>query len=124
MKTTTTRRAPPRHPAFRWSAAALLPLALAACTLEPTYERPVSPVPNAWPSGDAYRSGDGKTTSGEGQPADNRAAQPEVSAANLGWQDFFTDARLRKLIELGLANNRDLRVATLSIEQARAQYRI
>jgi multidrug efflux system outer membrane protein len=124
MKPTTTRRAPTRRPAIQWSAAALLPLALAACTLEPTYQRPASPVPNAWPSGDAYRSGEGKKSGGTGQPGGNATVQPQASAANLGWQDFFTDARLRKLIELGLANNRDLRVATLSIEQARAQYRI
>ena len=34
------------------------------------------------------------------------------------------DARLRELIALSLQNNRDLRVAVLAIEQARAQYQI
>ncbi|MDP3126143.1 MAG: efflux transporter outer membrane subunit, partial [Thiobacillus sp.] len=34
------------------------------------------------------------------------------------------DARLREVIALALANNRDLRVAALNIEKARAQYRI
>ncbi|WP_416051370.1 efflux transporter outer membrane subunit [Cupriavidus basilensis] len=89
-----------------------LPLALAACTLEPTYQRPAQPVPEAWPTGPAYAAG---------TPA---AAETSTAAADLGWQDFFVDARLRRLIELALANNRDLRVATLAIEQARAQYRI
>nr|WP_257993552.1 efflux transporter outer membrane subunit [Cupriavidus pauculus] len=108
------RLSPARLPSLRWSAGVLLPLALAACTLEPKYERPDSPVPNAWPDGAAYQ-----TTQGA-----NGVPQSQVQAVNLGWQDFFTDARLRRLIELGLANNRDLRVATLSMDEARAYYRI
>ncbi|SFD05445.1 efflux transporter, outer membrane factor (OMF) lipoprotein, NodT family [Cupriavidus sp. OV038] len=97
----------------------LLPLALVACTLEPTYQRPESPVPQQWPTGAAYQSG----ASGA-QAASPGQAQAQAPAASLGWEDFFTDARLRRLIELALANNRDLRIATLSIDQARAQYRI
>lgn len=114
MKTITMRLFPARLPSPRWSAGVLLPLALAACTLEPKYERPDSPVPNAWPDGAAYQTSQGQ----------NGAPQSQVQAASLGWQDFFTDPRLRRLIELGLANNRDLRVATLSMEEARAYYRI
>jgi NodT family efflux transporter outer membrane factor (OMF) lipoprotein len=44
-----------------------------------------------------------------------------VAASELPWQEFFGDARLRRLIELALANNRDLRAAVLNIEAARAQ---
>lgn len=47
-----------------------------------------------------------------------------TSIANQGWKDFFKDARLHQLIELGLANNRDLRTTALNIERARQQYRI
>jgi outer membrane protein, multidrug efflux system len=47
----------------------------------------------------------------------------EVSA-DIAWQKFFTDPRLRKLVETALANNRDLRIAALNVEQARAQYGI
>lgn len=47
----------------------------------------------------------------------------EVSA-DIAWQKFFTDPRLRKLVETSLANNRDLRVAALNVEQSRAQYGI
>ncbi len=36
----------------------------------------------------------------------------------------YADPKLRELIDLALANNRDLRVAILNIDQARAQYRI
>jgi len=39
----------------------------------------------------------------------------------LAWQDYFTDPTLRQLIDTALSNNRDLRVALLNIEQARAQ---
>jgi multidrug efflux system outer membrane protein len=42
----------------------------------------------------------------------------------MAWQRFFTDARLQQLITLALANNRDLRVSVLNIEQARAAYQI
>src|SRR3546814_14899258 len=46
------------------------------------------------------------------------------AATDIGWQTFFNDERLRRLIALGLANNRDLRVAVLRIDEARGQYRI
>ncbi len=47
----------------------------------------------------------------------------EVSA-DIGWQKFFTDPRLRKLVQTSLENNRDLRIATLNVEQSRARYAI
>ncbi|MDE4917954.1 outer membrane protein, multidrug efflux system [Cupriavidus metallidurans] len=101
----------------RWTPALLVPLALAACSLEPTYQRPESPVPQAYPTGPAYESAN-KGPAGQARP------DQATPAASLGWEDFFTDPRLRTLIGLALANNRDLRIATLSIDQARARYRI
>ena len=89
-------------------AAALL---AAGCTLMPKYERPASPAPAAWAGGKAPEAG-----------PSSPAAAPAADA--LRWQDFFTDARLKSVIELALANNRDLRVAALNIEKARALYRI
>lgn len=83
---------------------------LGACSLMPDYQRPAAPVAAGWPSGPAYQA---ETT--------NAAAQP---AADITWRDFYADARLRQVIELALANNRDLRVSTLNIEKARAQYGI
>ena len=44
--------------------------------------------------------------------------------ADIPWKEFFVDERLQKLIALALENNRDLRVALLSIERSRAQYQI
>jgi multidrug efflux system outer membrane protein len=42
----------------------------------------------------------------------------------IGWRDFFLDDRLRQVIALSLANNRDLRVAVANVEQAQALYRV
>jgi multidrug efflux system outer membrane protein len=86
-------------------------LLTAGCTLEPKYDRPAAPVPQTFPEGEAYRAG-------------AVAAPTGKAAADIGWREFFTDARLQQLIELALANNRDLRVAALNVEAARAQYRI
>ena len=80
-------------------------LTLGGCTMMPVYQRAEAPVPAAFPSAAAIDAGD-------------------TRAAEIGWRDFFADDRLRQLIELALTNNRDLRVAVLNIEQARAQYRI
>ena len=86
-------------------AAAVAAALLAACSsMAPTYERPAAPVAATWPQ-DA-------TT--EGMPA----------AADIDWQSFFPDPRLRELIALALRGNRELRVAVLAIEQARAQFQI
>lgn len=82
-----------------------LAAALAGCSLMPTHEQPALPVPAQFPDAQA-------------------AAPAGTPAAELGWREMFADARLQRLIELALAHNRDLRVATLNIEKARALYRI
>ncbi|MGE8365484.1 efflux transporter outer membrane subunit [Cupriavidus sp.] len=88
----------------------------AGCTLQPRYERPAAPVAPAFPAGGAYGQ----------QPAASGAesATAATPAADIGWRDFFADARLQRLLELALKNNRDLRVSVLNIEAARAQYQI
>ncbi len=43
---------------------------------------------------------------------------------DLAWREFFTDPGLRAVIELALANNRDLRIAALNVEKVQALYRI
>jgi multidrug efflux system outer membrane protein len=96
----------------RLASAAAGMLALAGCTLTPAYHRPALPVADRFPSGDAYRS--------ESGPA---AAPLSVSADVLGWRDFFTDARLIRLIDLALRENRDLRSAVIDVAQANAQFR-
>ena len=46
------------------------------------------------------------------------------TASELPWREFFTDERLQKIIETALNNNRDLRLAALNVERARALYGI
>ena len=82
---------------------------VSGCSLQPTYERPAAPIAGSFPAGAAYK------------PAQAGAGLP---AANVGWRDFLRDARLQRLVEIALANNRDLRVAMLNVDQVRAQYRI
>ena len=77
-------------------------MVLSGCiNLAPHYQQPEAPVPGEWQAG----------------------VQGEVPA-DIQWQQFFTDRRLAHLQTLALANNRDLRLASLNIEKAQAQYRI
>lgn len=82
-----------------------LAFALPACTLQPDHKRP--PMPTS----DTYEPA--LAPEGEGP-----------LAVEIGWRGFFPDVRLQRFIALALENNRDLRQATLRIEEARAQYRI
>ena len=83
---------------------------LTGCTLAPKYTQPEAPIPAAWPAGEAYK--------------DSQAAAGAPIATELRWQEFFTDARLKKIIETALNNNRDLRLAALNVQMARALYGI
>ena len=85
-------------------------ICLAGCSMAPTYSRPTPPVPAEWPTGPSYKG-----------VAEN---QPGPLASDTGWRRFYTDEKLRNVISLALTNNRDLRVAVLNIEKARALYRI
>ena len=42
------------------------------------------------------------------------------SIGNISWRDLFTDPALQSLIERGLANNTDLRIAHLKVQEAEA----
>lgn len=46
------------------------------------------------------------------------------SVAELGYKDFFADPNLIQVLDLAIANNRDLRTATLNIQRAQQQYQI
>jgi multidrug efflux system outer membrane protein len=78
-------------------------LVSAGCSMAPKYARPAMPVPPALP--------------------EEAAAAAEV-AAKVPWQEFITDERLRSVVDLVLANNRDLRSAALNAERVGAYYRI
>ncbi|WP_449242170.1 efflux transporter outer membrane subunit [Desulfovibrio sp.] len=90
--------------------AALAALLGGCMTMAPDYERPAAPVDTAWPEGAAAQ---GATL-----------AQGSTAAADLDWKEFLQDPDTRTLVGIGLANNRDLRVAVLNIQKAQAQYRI
>ncbi len=77
---------------------------LAGCAnLAPDYARPQLPVPAT---------------------IDGAGAAAAQALGDLEWRRVITDERLKNTVELALANNRDLRIAVLNIEKARAQYRI
>jgi multidrug efflux system outer membrane protein len=77
--------------------------AAGGCSLIPSLDVSQLPVPSEWTT----------TTEASGPVA-----------AELSWRDYFADQRLREIIDLALANNRDLRIAALNIERARAMYRV
>ncbi|HUD40880.1 MAG TPA: efflux transporter outer membrane subunit [Dokdonella sp.] len=82
-----------------------LGVVLGGCaSLAPHEPLPAAPVPASWT---------------QTAPADD--GQP---AAALAWRDYFTDPVLRQLIDTALAHNRDLRLAVLRADQARAAFRI
>lgn len=83
---------------------------LGGCTLAPQYSRPDAPIPTGWPNGAAYTA--------------NHANPNFSDAAHLKWKEFLTDERLQQVIDMALANNRDLRLAALNVERARALYGI
>lgn len=84
-------------------------LALTGCTLAPEYKQPPFAAEETWPDR-------------------GLAIAPQESgglvADELRWQDFYGDERLKALISLALKNNRDMRIAILNVEKARATYQI
>ncbi|WP_423595347.1 efflux transporter outer membrane subunit [Roseateles sp. MS654] len=85
------------------AAAATVALLAGCVNLAPEHQRPEAPVAAQWPQGPGAETADAK------------------GAAELQWQQFFRDERLKRLIDLALKNNRDLRVALLNVDVARAQ---
>lgn len=79
-------------------------LFLNGCTMIPAYQRPALPVADSWPDG----------VHGEG------TSSPD----NIGWETFFQDETIALLVRTALENNRDLGMALLNIERARAMYQI
>jgi multidrug efflux system outer membrane protein len=80
-------------------------LLLSGCiNLAPDYQQPDAPLAQQWPSASSSQSGQ--------------------ASIDLPWRQFILDQRLRQVIEQSLQNNRDLRVALLNVEKARALYRI
>ena len=90
--------------ANRIAAALVVASLVGGCTMAPKYTRPEAPVAAEYPA----------------QPQNEQGPH----ASEIGWRDVFADERLQALIAMALENNRDLRVAILNVDRARALYRI
>jgi multidrug efflux system outer membrane protein len=95
-------------------ASAVATLGLSGCVpKKQAYRQPTLPVaPSVWQD----------DLSAEEHAQASPATAP--AAADLKWQDVYTDENLQKVITLALNNNRDLRVALLNVEKTAAQYRL
>lgn len=80
----------------------LLTTTLGSCQIYRSYERPESVTV----SDSLYRQ--------------SNIANDTTSLATLTWKELFTDPQLQQLIETGLNNNTDLRIARLKVEEAEA----
>ena len=72
--------------------------------MAPTYVRPDAPIENQFPG--------------------NTDSSTKTPASEIGWNEFFREPRLKALIAAAIENNRDLRLAALNIEEARALYNV
>jgi multidrug efflux system outer membrane protein len=96
-----------RHLVIVWVGIGLL---LGACTMTPPYTRPDAPVADQWPDGPAYEQAG--------------AASDTPAAADIPWREFFVDPGMQQTIAAALENNRDLQLAALNVQRARAIYGI
>jgi multidrug efflux system outer membrane protein len=97
-----------------WAVMALL-LSLSGCmNLAPQHQRPELQLPPA--------AGLDATASAS---ASTPASAPAPATAPLpGWRELVRDERLREVVNLALANNQDVKIAALAVEQTRAQLRL
>ncbi|NDO83698.1 copper transporter [Citrobacter sp. NCU1] len=79
---------------------------LTGCSLAPDYQRPESPVPQQF------------------SLSQNAMVPATTGYQETGWRTFFVDPQVKRLIGEALLNNRDLRMATLKVQEARAQYQV
>lgn len=75
-------------------------LLAAACAVGPDYKRPPIVTPTEW----------------------RIAAVEATTIANIPWWELFQDEQLRQLIQIALAENRDLKIAVERIAERRALY--
>ncbi len=78
---------------------------LSSCMLAPDYQRPASPIGDQWQS--------------DSMPVPDNASQELPT-----WETFTNDDYLRDLIRLALANNPNLQLAIMNVEEARLTYGI
>ncbi|HGP0777625.1 TPA: Cu(I)/Ag(I) efflux RND transporter outer membrane protein [Salmonella enterica subsp. diarizonae serovar 61:l,v:1,5,7] len=82
-------------------------LILTGCvSLAPEYERPALPVPQQF------------------SLSRNSLVPASAGYQDTGWKTFFVDPLVRRFIAEALRNNPDLKMATLKVREARAQYNV
>jgi len=82
-------------------------LILTGCvSLAPEYERPALPVPQQF------------------SLSRNSLVPASAGYQDTGWKTFFVDTQARRFIAEALRNNADLKMATLKVQEARAQYNV
>ncbi|WP_437749848.1 efflux transporter outer membrane subunit [Enterobacter mori] len=80
---------------------------LAGCvSLAPEYQRPAAPVPQQF------------------SLSRNGLMPAAQNYQDSGWRNFFADPQVTRLIAEALSNNRDLRMAALKVDEARAQFNV
>lgn len=80
---------------------------LTGCTsLAPEYQQPERPVPEQF------------------SLTKNALVAVNTGYQETGWRTFFADPQAKRLIDEALRNNRDLRMATLKVQEARAQFTV
>lgn len=80
---------------------------LAGCvSLAPDYQRPAAPVPQQF------------------SLSSNSLTPAVMGYQDTGWRHFFIDPQVAGLITVALDNNRDLKMAALKVEEARAQFKV
>ncbi|HYC37012.1 MAG TPA: efflux transporter outer membrane subunit [Usitatibacter sp.] len=100
-------------------------LLLVGCAnLEPALPKAEPNIAQAWvlPEWTATPRTDPKP--GKGENRGPSPGEPGSVPSEIGWRDFLLDERLETLVARALENNRDLRVAVLNVDRARALYRI
>lgn len=80
-------------------------MSLASCTMIPDYLRPDFSAANQWDNLPGYITPSG-----------------EVAAQKLAWDEYFVSDEVKTLIRTALNHNKDLALAALNIEEARATY--
>jgi Cu(I)/Ag(I) efflux system outer membrane protein len=75
-------------------------------SLAPEYQPPELPVPQQF------------------SLSRNTLIPAEKGYQDTGWRTFFADPQARRFIDEALRNNRDLKMASLNVQEARAQYRV
>ncbi|MCK9273477.1 MAG: efflux transporter outer membrane subunit [Syntrophales bacterium] len=86
----------------------LLAILFGSCSFAPEYRKPAAPIPDKWPSGPAYNN--------------IKADEAAPFAKELMWQEFITDRHMQEVIKTAIAYNRDMRIASLNVQRARALY--